>query len=830
MLSMTSSVELKNIPKGLKTRTIKKKSTQSMIADRINRVYGHESRLLRHRRIVEKYKQIWPSKAMVKLYDMYNKETKKKCNDQVRMNIIKQMQIVWMKEDVDEEDEEEKENIEDEEKDEERNKNLRRFVFKYYRYRFNEELNSDNNILLHEAFQLLYLIDNPDGIDYHKRWINLIVGSTQAGKTFLMIALSHIFAALGYDSVFFVKDTAQNTQFFSRKIADSDKLQESLKEHGFSKKDIEVFDKPLYHDSSHSKNSAEKFYEDLEATLNRTHRRSIVCLWNVVHVKRVVDNITHNSKIILFVDEAHKLGAYKRMSLDTENTTIMPSDESKKEPPHYDMMYLQLKVFAHKIFLFTATPQSILVSEPELYSDSLVLMPDGKDYRGLENSWVFNILPSHKDEKYVELNGPGSNGKVVKTMIPESFLKNIAHLSDKKPIKRINRFGVKDIHPINVMAKFEVTNEGQYMLLQAFKTDANALNDDHQKIIDTKWTSMIFNMHGIRLFDDKLRGETIKICGREYSDSNGCGEFLFPRDVVQIGDVLHWLWENGGSDKFPHIITFAYKSAEEGITFSSKWGETADTCANWHLTHIYSKMGQTITTANLEQSMGRANGNHGDTDMNGRPLVIKVSCTLAEKEKVIKGFNLHRQQTKDLCALKLEANDGRVIDFIKGYEVFSNRVPKQYYGIQGSQETIKKTVNPNAEVEEKSFTLHKRALSTLQMINPEHYGYKRYKRNKDKFDHKNNMADDEKEGDGLSGSSIPKPSKDGKDLDDYNKIIEYLSTRRNKWIPLVYIRRIFSDSKYNINLHDTRGQEYTTRGLMWQQPDGRNTPIYYALR
>lgn len=793
------------------------------ITEQVNRVYGYESRYKRQQRIAQTYIRRWPSETMMTLYNRFNNEVRRRCNESVRLNILAQMANVWHAEELHGPVETEEEIYE--------NERLRRFVFKYYRCQFNEALNSDNTILLHEAFQLVDLMEDPDCIDYRKRWINLIVGSTQGGKTFLMIALSHIFTALGYDSVFFVKDTPQNTQFFSRKITDSEKLQNSLKENGFSSANIALFDQPLYHDSSRGKKSAEKFSDDLEATLNRTRRRSIVCLWNVIHVKRVLDSVTPNSKIILFVDEAHKLGAYKRMSLDTENTTIISSDENFNEPPQYDTMFLHLKVFAHKIFLFTATPQSILVSEPELYSDSIVLMPEGKDYRGIE-TWSFDIIPSHKDEKYVEMKGLGSSGQAIETKIPESFLKKIAQLSDAKPIKRTNRFGVEDTHPINVMTKFEVTNEGQHMLLQAFKTDAKALNDDHQKIIDAKWTSMVFNMHGIRLFDDKLRGETIEIYGRQYSDCYGSGEFLFPRDIVQIGDVLHWLWKNGGSNKFPHIITFAYKSAEEGITFSSAWGDTPETCANWHLTNIYSKMGLSITAANLEQALGRANGNHGDVDENGRPLVTEISCSLAEKEKLIKGVNLHRQQLKDLCDLKFNVNDGRVIDFIKGYEVFSNRVPKQYYGIPGAQETIKKKVNPYAKVEQQSFTRHKKALSTLQMINPDEYDGEMFrKKNIDRFNQecrREYVEENVVEGDGLYGTSVPKPSRSGNSLDHYNKIIEYLSTRRNKWIPLTNIRRIFSNSKYNITLHDKEGH-YTNKGLIWRQLGGIGTPIEYAL-
>ena len=289
---------------------------------------------------------------------------------------------------------------------------------------------------------------------------------------------------------------------------------------------------------------------------------------------------------------------------------------------------------------------------------------------------------------------------------------------------------------------------------------------------------------------------------------------------------------NGGAARFPHYVIFTYKSAEEGITFSSTWGDTQETCYNIHPTFMYSRMGDSVSAANKEQASGRMNGNHGDFGLDGRPLVCVHWDTLAGKEKLIKGVNMHREQIKDICHMKFKAMDGQVIEYIKGYKMFSNRVCKNYYGdISGAQSTIKKITNPHAYVEQESFTRHKMVLSTLEMINPEEYdGDKRRKRNIDRADQEYlDKYLEEKEGkDEFVGNIIKQPMRAGKALHDYNKIMEHMKKNKNKWIPLVDIRRVFSNNKYSITIHDVDGG-VGNKGLMWRQLGGTGTAVEYAF-
>lgn len=585
-------------------------------------------------------------------------------------------------------------------------KSLTESVFNYYINNNIEESKFDNTILLHEGFEFLKLIDQDIPEIDNKKWINLIVGSTQCGKTFLILAVSNIYLAIGYPAVFIVKDLYQKNQFLTRYKDDSKKLRKYLRKEGFSREEVSIFNDPLYCDSKIARSDKKKFNIKLKSSLDGTKKRNIVCIWNATHLQRIQDNLEVHSKFSMVTDEAHKLGAYKKLSPEYELTG--------NEKCAYDNAYLNLKVYASKLILLTATPQPILVVEPLLYTNGIVIIPEGVKYRGNE-SWKFYLIPNERYEVYANTK-EFEECKNKKNQVPCSFLNVLAKLSNKKPIKRINKFNNTDLHPINILAKFEVTNEGQHNILDMFKPNSFVINDDHQKIIDKKWTVFVINQEGIRFYSEKLKEcqENLKKESKIFKSAkkiNEC-EYLFEKDI-SIGHLWHWCWKNGGINRFGHIITIAYKSAEEGLTFCSTWNNNPEKDANWHLTHIYSKTGSTIASYSLEQFFGRINGNHGD-----HMQPPKMYCSLEEKVKVLKSFNLHRKQIRDLCKLNLEHKNERVIEHIHGYEVFDNHVPKEYYGrIKNAKETLKIKHNPHFDEENKAFLEQPYSKHILSIIN-----------------------------------------------------------------------------------------------------------------
>ena len=658
-------------------------------------------------------------------------------------------------------------------------------VYQYYKD------NCEDDILLDEAFELEQLVyKDSDNIDY-KKWINLITAATQSGKTFLLIALFMIFTSLGYNSIFIVKDVSQVTQFLSRVVPECINIQKMLKNKHFSKKIIDCFNPPLYCDSSNTKEENIKFIKSIKSSMERTSNRSILCIHNNKQIQNIVYNIEHNSKFVLFVDEAHKLGAYKEIGDKTEYTI----DEDKKEDS-YDKLYISLKTHSRKIFLFTATPQNILLCEPELYTSGVVLKNNSKEYRGID-TWKFNIIPDKREDVEV------SCGNSI-ILIPKCFLDCMNELSDIDPINRINKFGIVDRLPIGLIAKIEVVNDKQLDLFNCFKNHIQSKNKIQQKIIDKSWVLIVFNMVGIRFYSRCMIGLVMNIMGDKYIEvMKDTGEFLLPRSKVKIEDILHWLGNNGGYKRFSHYVIFTYRSAEEGITFSSTWGDTPGTCHNIHPTYEYARLGKSSSTSNTEQSLGRVNGNHGDYMLDGTPIIPTVFCTQGCKEKSLKGYNMQKTQITDLIDMKSTHKDCRVIDFIRTYTFFSNRVPKNYYGrIKGGMQTILKIDNPDTDAEEQSFKTYNNAIISLQMINPDFYNSSKFR--------------DRECSEMIKTLSVKNKTSTNNEEDVYNYIYSMLSTPKKSKI-YKFVNSISVDTLYSkptlLNLLTEAGYDQPTNIL-----------------
>lgn len=584
---------------------------------------------------------------------------------------------------------------------------LVKHVFQYYRHKYNQHLGTDNSILLHEAFEFINLMNGK--ISPPKRHKTLITALTQAGKTFLVFAVSFVYNALGYVPVYIVKDRKQKNQFISRFITETNTLKNHLEDKCFSKETLSIFNTPLYYDSKTG--NIKSFIKNLTSSLDGSFPRPIVCLWEHTHIQKVHNLITDSSKIALFIDEGHILGGIKQLS-KFGNSCDLHTDKK------YDNIISDLKMKSEKVFYITATPQDILMTEPELYTHGVVWLPKGHMYRGLEN-WKFNILSLEyqKEEKKTKHEIQVDFGHNI--TVPKSFFDTMYDLSCQTPIKRTNKFGIEDTHPINILAKFESINDRQHMLLKSFYPK-DLPNSKYKKIIDSNWTALSFNQYGVRLFHTSLIGKKITI-GNYTSINHGTGDFLFPN--AEISEVYDYLAKNGGVNRFPRIVTFSYKSAEEGITFSSTWTDDVKTDSNWHLTHAYIRLGKNTSTSKAEQSAGRCSGNHGDN------LPITIYCTLTDKKKLIKGYNLHDKQVQAICKLAQDEGDVKVSDYIRNLSIFNNHVPKKYYSIPKAITHLKKIKNPEADFEEQSLETLNKALSVLKIINPVRYNGETFRDN-----------------------------------------------------------------------------------------------------
>lgn len=565
--------------------------------------------------------------------------------------------------------------------------NLAKAVFDLYRYKYDSDSKTTQNDLEHEALSFRKLFDS-NTIEPEKRYV-LITAFTQQGKTFLTIAAACVHLALNHIPILIVKDRQQMRQLLFRVNAEMQDVRQKLKALGFSKEDRERYHSVLYCDSKSTKDETSTFFDGIQEAFSGRAPRFIIAIHHEKHLQRI-QNYQNHSVVpsILFIDEAHKLGGYKKLS--PEGIDFHDLDIS------YDTLISAMKERATKIYLITATPQDIMIIESQLYIRSIIWLRCPANYIGIDKWRFARIEPEPATPR-------------------ESLLCILSELSNAPCIERIDKFGNQNMHPISILSFAERINDEQDSVLRSFKSTSTVLSDEQKTIIDAKWVLMTLNQNGIRLYHETLIGEAISLPNEEVCDYDDSGEFLFVQS--QIGDVYHWLAHNGGVDRFPRIVVVAYKSAEEGVTFCSTWSLDKDEDKSWHLTHIDAMgISKSATCSAVEQRIGRVNGNHGDKI---QPIIF---CNVKCQEKLIKGFNLHFEQVRACCE-QARIADCKVVDFVRAHPLFENQIPSRCYAIPGAQWFLHTEYNPDGNMEDEIISKGNSASKILQVVNPNGYQY-----------------------------------------------------------------------------------------------------------
>jgi len=313
--------------------------------------------------------------------------------------------------------------------------------------------------------------------------------------------------------------------------------------------------------------------------------------------------------------------------------------------------------------------------------------------------------------------------------------------------------------------------------------------------------------------------------GKKSENKNGT--HIFPKGGTP-SFILEWLKNNGGVKKFSHIITLAGDLAARSISFgSADWSKCMkENRLPWHLTSMYSTFAKTTDIPEMLQITGRLCIRSFD----GVPLTLYI--TPKDHENLLKGFMITEEFVNRAKAL--QNKDVDVDEYVRNLNIFKKKVPSR--PLTKSESFKPKKVNTmdlddGWMADENGYVLKKvkvdrgmmeednvPVLKTGEVL----YGEK-IEENTEK-DKETDIEDDENV---FTGYIISRPNKDGKNLNDYIKIVEYLKDKKNQWIPLKNIRRIFSENKYNINLHDT-SLGYGSSGLIWRQLGGKNSPIEYC--
>ena len=534
-------------------------------------------------------------------------------------------------------------------------------VYRFYRYGSSDE--GGNLYIDAEGFSFLHLIAGNDINSKSK--MALIAALCQSGKTFLIISAIHIYLALGFTPILLVPIKSHIRQFDKRYQLFSKKLVKHLKDNNLaSESELDMFDGILTVNSAGFKNA-----------INGTKRKPVAVIKHFSHIEKINNNLTEDSKICLFIDEAQVTGGYK------------VKDSNYADPKvKFDTEIEKLKDVSTKYIVVSATVQDIIQVDGNLYSDNIIYIRPNSDYLGSEQ-FIWKTFDTDDDDET--------------DLLPTSILRCLREQSSKEPIERYDRRHKKyDLHPINGLLRYERVKDEMSQILQAFIDGSFG-----KTITKGNWAIITDYGEGFHVWHKSLEGNSKLTIENIVGKKKKNGVFFFSSEKIGIDDVYQF-FATGGVAKFPRILTIAYDMCKEATSFISHY----DKPENIHLTFGVVKFSKTTPVDTRIQFFGRFNGNHGD-DI--KPVIYS---TIEDKDGYMNGMYLHNRYLSEFVSTSMLGNfkiTPEILEKVQGkfenpvicashlekVPVYANRVPKHYNRVKGIK--IRKIPNPNKKKEEK---------------------------------------------------------------------------------------------------------------------------------
>lgn len=431
-----------------------------------------------------------------------------------------------------------------------------------------------------------------------------------------------------------------------------------------------------------------------------------------------------------------------------------------------------LKIYkknAYQPFGVTATPIDVILAEKDLKSVNNIRLKRPADYRGIID-YQFKLLE-------IDPNVSAINIKATYNEIIENDKNLKPFLDNFSKSKPDFAWVIKKYIPNICLIKNTCLNENQ-----------EALYDGIVKDYTESIVCILYNGKGIKMWYKNI-AETFKIKNTTVHPN------VYAK--IDIPDALQHLKDNGGVKRFPRICVLACYLGSRCISYVSRDYE-------YHLTDMYYVPADNTPIPEIIQSACRLSGrNKGKSHLH-------LHCTKKTADALYKGFHLTTELITRAIAEPLTKDDDELsfAESIKSVKINKTKFPvgRRFTG----KIKIKKNEFNLVKGEDGGFDLKKYK-----------YEIEEIKEDIEEIEEKKEDIDD------ISGILIKRPGNDGKNLNDYLRIVEYLSKMKGKWVMLKTIRRIFSDNKYNINLH-VKSDIYCSQGLMYRQINGKNGSIEYC--
>ena len=354
----------------------------------------------------------------------------------------------------------------------------------------------------------------------------------------------------------------------------------------------------------------------------------VLSLYNGHQLSRV-NELYNNIDYALLIDEADAVGYGE----------IKEGDDKPKY--HSAAEYNILLGSAKQTWEISATVWDILYGNSSLMSDNIIVVRPPGSYKGIRDGVQFIPLV-HKVGKW-------SRG--IDILEADPNIENIYDDLSKLASFSSARYNCLIDHPIIVLHKSYVWQYHHDVFMNMFR---------HHPIMSKKWTVIVEDSRACQLYSWCLRGSSVIVDNSSVDDISGNGRFIFTKNSIDIQVLLQYLIDNGGSERFPHIVIKTGHQAGRSRSYVSCDG-------NWHLTHEYlvpAKNGRNM--ADLIQSV-RLCHNRPDSV----PLVLyapETVCKELQKADIIQDEQLYR--------LRELQHSNVVSEYIKKDVWTAGKVPK----------------------------------------------------------------------------------------------------------------------------------------------------------
>lgn len=349
--------------------------------------------------------------------------------------------------------------------------------------------------------------------------------------------------------------------------------------------------------------------------------------------EELIEIITSNiPQVLVFLSNPHQLEIVNKLGLTEFNLLIDEADQMyKQENTVFYPSFQKLIELSKWTGIISATTYKLWFQTNVKTTYTHKIEPP-VNYKGL---FHFNTQLSSKTEKYTSL----SRGDISKCDL--SFTEWCEELIEEQPYL----YGDNKKMPIIALYK---------------GTDEIAIHHQIQMYLKRtyqQFTTLTYDSKGICIYGLTLTEPFIKINGEIVKRKRE----LYECKKSSLADVLQYLKDNGGVERFPRILIIAGKLANRMFSFVSKDYE-------WHLTHQRLYMSPATDCTTLLQSL-RLCGVYNDT------VPLTLSCSVNIYQTLMKAEQFQSLMLDE--AMKDDREEVLMKDFVKEKHIEKQHVPKR---------------------------------------------------------------------------------------------------------------------------------------------------------